>query len=307
MDKLDGAEVCRLLLKLGLLNSDQLEEGREEAGSKNPDPQLLLRIFERKGYLTPFQTTKIQKGDTDGYVLGGYRLLYRIAAGTYGRVYRADDPNSGRVVAVKVLRHKQSEIPKVVDWFYREAKLGMTLRHPNIVEILAVNQDHVTKQHFMVMEFVEGGNLREFLNIRKQIPTGEALRLIEDATKGLVFAFSRGIAHRDMKLTNVLISAQGEAKLVDFGLAQQMNANSGRNPGEAENAGGEKVERTVDYAGLERATGAPPGDTRSDIYFLGCVLYEMLTGRSPIDWSKKARESKDARRFECVKPMAPKS
>src|SRR5437588_7011845 len=97
--------------------------------------------------------------------------------------------------------------------------MGMTLRHPNVVEILAVSRDPVSKQYFIVMEVVEGGNLRDFLSIRKKLEPAETLRILEDATAGLAYAYSRGFSHRDMKLTNVLISSQGVAKLVDFGLA----------------------------------------------------------------------------------------
>src|SRR5437588_7311502 len=162
----ETTELGQRALKLGLVNLTQLEEAHLEAGVKNPDPQVLVRILERKGFLTPFQSGKLLKGETDGYLLGGYRLLYRISSGSFGRVFRADDPNTGRVVAVKVLRKRWSDDAKMVDWFYREAKLGISLRHPNIVEILSVNQDRASKQHYIIMEFVEGGNLREFLQIR---------------------------------------------------------------------------------------------------------------------------------------------
>ena len=303
MDKPDAAaELGQRALKLGLLNRTQLEEARQEAGVKTPDPQALIRVLERRGDLTPFQTAKLLKGDKDGFVLGGYRLLYRISSGSFGRVFRADDPSTGRVVAVKVLRKRWSEDPRTVELFYREAKLGNSLRHPNIVEILAVNQDHLTKQHYIVMEFVEGGTLREFLQIRKKVSVVEALRLIEDATKGLVYALSRGVTHRDMKMTNVLISSQGDAKLVDFGLAQLSRNPSGHGGG-GDDGDGDKVDRTVDYAGLEKATGAAPGDTRSDIYFLGCVLYEMVTGRPPLEMSKEARVRMNKQRFEAVQPI----
>src|SRR5207302_1988283 len=145
--------------------------------------------------------------------------LYKIASGSFGRVYRADDPRSGRIVAVKVLRRKHSEKKHVIDLFEREGRVGMSLRHPNIVEILAVNRDQASRQYFIVMEFVEGGNLRDFLGIRKKIEPAEGLRILEDVTAGLNYALSQGLTHRDMKLTNVLISSQGIAKLVDFGLA----------------------------------------------------------------------------------------
>src|SRR6185369_10235505 len=136
---------------------------------KKAPAEDMVRMLERKRHLTPWQGHKLLKGDTEGYFLGGYRLLYKIASGSFGRVYRADDPNTGTVVAVKVLRHKWSDDKHSIDLFEREAKLGISMRHPNVVQILAVNQDTASKQYYMVMEFVEGGNLRDFMTIRKKL------------------------------------------------------------------------------------------------------------------------------------------
>src|SRR5205085_1751448 len=171
-------------------------------------------------------------------------------------------------VAIKVLRKKWSEDKHKIELFMREGKVGMTLRHPNIVEILSVNYEKRTNQYYIVMDFVEGGNLRDFLNIRKKLLPAEVLRILEDATSGLAYAFSKGLTHRDMKLSNILLSSQGQAKLVDFGLA-------GGQIGQEEKEG-VNVDRAVDYAGLEKATGAPHSDPRSDLFFLGCVAYELL-------------------------------
>jgi serine/threonine protein kinase len=88
-------------------------------------------------------------------LLGGYRLLYKIASGSFGRVYRGDDPRTGQVVAVKVLRNKWTQDKQKVELFRREGQLGLSIRHPNIVSVLAVNQDSKTGQYFIVMEFVE--------------------------------------------------------------------------------------------------------------------------------------------------------
>ena len=148
------------------------------------------------------------------------------------------------------------------------------------------------------MEFVEGGNLRDFLSIRKKLNAAEALKLIEDAVSGIAHAYSRGVTHRDLKLTNVLISTQGTAKLVDFGLAGIFSRK-----GLELDAGGEKVDRTVDYAGLEKRTGVRPGDVRSDIYFLGCILYEMLTARSPLLMTRDPRVRMSPQRFDNVPAM----
>src|SRR4051812_1547477 len=163
MDTLDAATLGQHAVKLGLVTPEQLAEAREEAGGRNAQVDELVRVLERKSYLTTFQSNKLRKGDTDGYLLGGYRLLYMISAGSFGRVFRADDPQTGRVVAVKVLRKRWSEKKENIELFQREGRMGLTLKHPNIVEILAVSQDPASKQYFIVMEFVEGDNLRKIL------------------------------------------------------------------------------------------------------------------------------------------------
>src|SRR4051794_38121742 len=100
MEILDAAAVAQLAQRTGLVTEEQLIQVWEEIGSKNTDPQKLLFSLERKGFLTPFHTSKLIKGDEHGYHLGGYRLLYKIASGSFGRVYRADDPRSQRLVAI---------------------------------------------------------------------------------------------------------------------------------------------------------------------------------------------------------------
>lgn len=297
MSNQDAATLGRQAVQLGLITEAQLREAMLEAGEGNPEPMPLLLALERKGYLTPWQTQKLLKGHPDGFFLGGYRVLYKIASGSFGRVFRAEDPQTGRVVAIKVLRRRWSEDPQRIEFFEREGRVGMSLHHPNIVEILAVNHDASSGQYFIVMDFVEGGNLREILAIRKKLEPAEALRILEDAAAGLSHAYSRGVTHRDMKLTNILIATQGTARLVDFGLAK-IYSETGR-------AGEDKVERTVDYAGLEKAAGVKSGDVRSDIYFLGCVAYEMLTGRSPLVMSRDRYARMQKQRFDNVPPMRP--
>jgi serine/threonine protein kinase len=178
----------------------------------------------------------------------------------------------------------------------REALLTpwQTSRLKRGVEVVAVDRDPTTNQYYIAMEFVEGGNLRQILQIRKRLKVAEALQILDEVTTGLAHAFSQGITHRDIKLTNLLISAQGHCKIVDFGLAQLFET--------VKNTRQEKdhINRTVDYAGLERATGVPEGDVRSDIYFLGCVFYEMLTGRSPLVMTRARAVRMQKTRFEEV-------
>ena len=298
MANLDAVALADKALRLGLIKLEQLQEGWDEVGQRGGDAEALVLALERKGYLTPWQSQKLMKDDPDGYFLGGYRILYKIASGSFGRVYRADDSNTGTVVAIKVLRRKWSEDQHNIELFEREGKVGMSLRHPNVVEILAVNRDLVSHQYYIVMEFVEGGNLRDILAIRpgKKLQPAEALRYLEDATAALAYAYSHGVSHRDMKLTNILISSQGgQAKLVDFGLAGVY--------GRAQISESNLVDRTVDYAGLEKTTGVESGDIRSDIYFLGCVLFETLTGRPPLEMPKDARARMHRDRFLNVQTL----
>jgi tRNA A-37 threonylcarbamoyl transferase component Bud32 len=298
MANVDAVALAEKAMRLGLLKLDQLQEGWDEVGRRDGEAEPLVRALERKGYLTPYQSHKLLKDDPDGYFLGGYRILYKIASGSFGRVYRGDDPITGTIVAIKVLRRKWSEDKHTIDLFEREGKVGMALRHPNIVEILAVNRDVASRQYYIIMEFVEGGNLRDIMAMRqnKRFEPVEAMRFLDEAASGLAHAFFHGITHRDMKLTNILISSQGHAKLVDFGLAGVY--------GKAQITDNTTVDRTVDYAGLEKATGVPSGDIRSDIFFLGCVAYEMLTGRSPLQMTKDARARMNKERFLTVSPMS---
>ena len=141
----------------------------------------------------------------------------------------------------------------------REAKMVMRLRHPNIVPISEVDEDR--GRIYMVMDFVEGQNLREYVKAHKRIPNLTSLRICRDIAGGLAYAATQGIYHRDMKLSNVLLSAKGQAKLVDFGLA---TVSSDR---EDDGKGGP---RSIDYAGLERCTAV----------LRDCLLY---TSPSPRD------------------------
>jgi eukaryotic-like serine/threonine-protein kinase len=146
------------------------------------------------------------------------------------------------------------------------------------------------------MEYVEGMNLREFLKLRVRMKGHQALPLMIGLAEGMKYSLDQGVTHRDIKGTNILISNSGVAKLVDFGLATIEGD---------ENKPGVKSQRTVDYSALERTCKSPKGDPRSDIYFLGCVFYQMVTGQLPMEEA----ESKDmlkkmlVRSFGAIKPI----
>lgn len=299
----DASEFAALAVRVGLVEDNVAKECLYELDNRTAPPDAIARLMERKGLITPLHTSRLLKGEVDGYVLGGYRLLYKIASGSFGRVYRASDPATGQIVAIKVLRKKWTEDKRRVELFEREGRLGLSITHPNIVQILAVNRDNNTGQYFIVMEFVEGGNLRDILTIRKKLELDEALRILEECVSALAYAASRGLTHRDIKPTNILLSTDRVAKLVDFGLAemsqgQAVMSTTAPQKGKSKKEEEAEVDRTVDYAGLERLTGLKKGDPRSDIFFLGTVFFEMLTGHSVLPPTKDRNASMLRQRFE---------
>ncbi len=297
----DANDLAQLAVRCGLIEEGAARELLYEFDDPKGPATDFAKLMERKRLLTPFQSGKLLKGEADGYFLGGYRLLYKIASGSFGRVYRGDDPRGGRVVAIKVLRRRHLDTPKRIESFEREGRLGMSLDHPNIVRILNVGKDTATGAHFIVMDFVEGGNLRDILQIRKTVSADEALRIMEESVNGLAYSYSRGLTHRDIKPSNILLGTDKIAKLVDFGLAEMTDVPEVMVVGRKSEKD-ERAERTVDYAGLEKATGVPSGDVRSDIYFLGHVLYEMVAGAPLLPPTKNAHTRMSRRRFEEVEP-----
>jgi serine/threonine protein kinase len=295
----DAADFAQLAVRVGLVEDNVAKECVYELEDKTRPPGDLAKLMERKGLITPLQSSKLLKGEMDGYVLGGFRLLYKIASGSFGRVYRGDDPRTGQIVAIKVLRGRWSEDKKRIELFEREGRIGQTMQHPNIVQILAVSKDQVTGKYFIVMEFVEGGNLRDIISIRKKLEPTEGLHVIEECAAGLAYAQTRGLTHRDIKPTNILISTDKIAKLVDFGLAElsvgSANIMTSREPGHQDDT---EVDRTVDYAGLEKLTGCKKGDPRSDIYFLGIVLFEILTGHALLPRTRDKQVMQMRQRYE---------
>jgi eukaryotic-like serine/threonine-protein kinase len=285
-------ELCRLLVRLQLVPQHQIDSCLMPAGRRTVDADELLKCLENKGLLTSFQVSRIEKGEIDGLVLGHYKLMYRNASGSFARVYRACDLRTGKMIGLKVLRQRWSEDPKAVNEFRREAELGKSLKHENIVPIYEVGESN--GQLYFAMEFVEGGNLRDFINIRKKLNATEATKCILEMAEGLSYAYSKGATHRDLKMTNVLMSSQGVAKLVDFGLA---------GIAADDRYDGESSQRALEYATLEKNTGAPRDDPRSDLYFLGAIYYELLTGIPPLPRTRDRMERSQFSRYLQVRPV----
>lgn len=292
MADLTPAQLSQRIVEVGLLEPLEVEQAWSEVGSIDGTCEDLLRILQRKELLTNLQVDRLLKGERSGYFYGPYKVLYLIGAGTFARVYRSVHRETGRVVAVKVLRRRHRNEPTQVEQFMREAKVGMQLRHPNIVAIHDVAND--PRNPYMVMEFVEGQTLRELIKIRKKLDPTTAVKLMADVANGLAYAGSHGVTHRDMKLSNVLVTSQGKAKLVDFGLAALADTNNEAALADCPSA------RAIDYAALERGTAVRKDDPRSDLYFFGSMLYHVLTGESPLTETRDRLARLNVSRFREV-------
>lgn len=201
-----------------------------------------------------------------------YEIERELARGGMADVYLATDRQLRRKVAVKVLFPEFARDPSFVERFRREAQNAASLNHPNICAVYDWGQERGT--YYIVMEYVEGRSLRDIIRAEGQIPAVAAARIAAELADALTFAHRRGVIHRDVKPGNVLITGTGQVKLTDFGIAaNQFDANQGLTQ-----AG--SVMGTATYFSPEQAQGHPV-DGRSDVYALGVVLYEMLTGVPP--------------------------
>ncbi len=275
------------LVQLTLVEPAHIEECYAELDSSRLKEKEFLGFLESRNYLTSYQVRQIKRGETDSLVIGNYKLLYKNASGSFARVFRACLKETDQMVGLKLLRERWAVDPVSVKMFHREAELCRKLKHKNIVPIYEVGQDR--NYHFFTMEFVIGGNLRDFIKIRKKLSPIEATRCILDLAEGLEYALRNGITHRDLKMTNVLMSSTGVAKLVDFGLAGDDSS------GDAQQA--------LEYATLEKSTGAPQNDPRSDLFFLGTIFYELLIGTPPYARTKSRDERKEIRRYSEIRQI----
>ena len=293
MEPITPDEFARRIANAGLAERRDVERVMGEIGTSGSDLKNVIKAMQRRGIVTTLQTEKLLKGDRVGYFYGDYKVLYVIGAGTFARVYRAS--KGDEVFAVKVLRKRFRDEAKELEQFLREGRMGLRLRHPNIVSIVDVVPD--IKNPFLVMEFVEGQTLRELVRIRKRLPPDLSLRLMNEIASGLAHASSLGISHRDLKLSNVLISSDGKAKLVDFGLAALTDRKNPDQIADCPNA------RAIDYAALERGTGVRKDDPRSDVYFAGAMLYHMLSGVPPLTETRDRLKRLNVSRFQDVVPL----
>jgi len=247
------------------------------------DRQTLQPLLAEYPPLARFLTEILGKRlEEDGGMewVGKYRLLQKIGAGATSRVYQALHPALNRLVAIKMLSHTLVYDSSFRDRFLQEARTIAGLVHPNIVQIFDTESAYAT--YFIVMELVGGTDLSKVLKRRRILAPTEAVDILRQMARALSYAHDQGIVHRDVKPANCAVDDKtGQVKLMDFGIARRIQKNPSQKRAKV-------VEGTPRYLAPEAAVGKPV-DGRADIYSLGIMAFEMVTGRVPF-YSETVRE-----------------
>src|SRR5213082_3196148 len=202
---------------------------------------------------------------------GRYRIVRKLGTGGMANVYLAEDEVLGRRVAIKILNDRHAGDDQFVERFRREAKNAASLSHPNIVSIYDRGEAEGT--YYIAMEYLDGRSLKELILSRGDAPIAVVVEYARQILSALRLAHRHGIVHRDIKPHNVLVDGEGRVKVTDFGIARA---------GASQMTEAGSIVGTAQYLSPEQARGGDV-DQRSDLYSLGVVLYELLTGKTPFD------------------------
>jgi serine/threonine protein kinase len=290
MSPASAADLVALLRQHELLEIPQLEEVTRALQPQFPQARALARELVWRGWLTAFQVNQIFQGRAADLVLGSYLLLERLGEGGMSQVFKARCRTPGRIVALKVLRKDMVGRPEVVRRFHREVRAAAQLAHPNIVQ--AYDAENVGDTAFLAMEYVPGVNLQRLVETQGPLPAARACDCIRQAALGLQHVHERGLVHRDVKPSNLMLTPEGQVKILDLGLARQ---------DQPENAepltGAGMLLGSADYMAPEQADNAHTVDIRADLYSLGCIFYFLLAGRPPFaggNPAQKLRKHRDS-------------
>jgi serine/threonine-protein kinase len=263
----------------GLVPADLLEQARRQVEpGDGPDAAIrLARRLVKQGTLTEYQARKLLSGAVRGFFLGGYRILRPLGEGGMGKVFLAAREGERQQVAIKVLPpRKAQEEAGSLPRFRREMELSRRCVHPNVARTLAVGNEGDV--YFMVLEYIPGMSLYDMVRSEKYGPlrVTDAARLFLKVLDGLDAAHRAGLVHRDIKPSNIMITPDGNAKILDLGLARMLGEEGGLTRANT-------VLGTLDYASPEQLSDARKADVRSDLYSVGCTLYFTLSGRPPFE------------------------
>lgn len=301
------------LQRLDVLPSHALAEALQRPEAQGDDPQPLGRWLFQQGYLTRYQLNQLATGRDDDLVIGPYMLLEKIAEGGGGQVFKARHKVMNRIVALKRIRPEMLERPELVQRFFQETQVAAQLDHPNVVRAFDAGQ--VGPSCYLVMEFVDGIDLTRLVLEGGPLAIWQACDFMRQAALGLQHAHERGLVHRDVKPSNMLVtpvnrlanavpsaSSGAVIKLLDLGLARwhtEPITGNGRGLG------------TPQFVAPEQARSGDAADIRSDLYSLGCTFFYLLTGRPPFEGARQEilqqHLHQEAPRVESIRPGVPVS
>jgi serine/threonine protein kinase len=287
-----SSEFLHLVRQSGLVDAERLDAylGQLWPAGPLPEPTRLACALVRDGLLTYFQAKQLLRGKWRGFRIGGYRVLERLGSGGGANVFLCEHLVMRHRVAIKVLAQAQGDESAVLQRFYREARAGAALHHPNIVRAYDVGCDG--RLHFLVMDYVDGSSLRRIVRENGPMYLLRAAHYIRQAALGLQHAHERGIIHRDVHPGNLLLDRRGTIKLLDLGLARFLNE-ADPDPGD--------IVGTADYMAPEQARDSAGADRRADLYGLGATFYYLVTGRAPF-----AEAQTLARKLICHQAQTPR-
>lgn len=269
------ADLLPIIRESGVLSPRLFSEIKTKVlhGEYPTDSLALAQRLVKEQVLTEYQVKRFLNNKPHGLIVGRYVIQDRVGSGSMGRVYRAHHLMMDRYVALKIIAPELIANEKVVARFQREMRLVGRLDHPNVIR--AFDADQINKILYIVMEFAQGQSLGQRLRTGP-VPPAEMIEYAAQAALGLAHAHAQGIVHRDVKPSNLLLTEEGQIKVLDLGLGVLMEADNATSFATADGI----AVGTVDYMSPEQAYGREV-DGRSDLFSLGCAMYHLMTGRLP--------------------------
>ncbi|MEI7684877.1 MAG: serine/threonine-protein kinase [Planctomycetota bacterium] len=287
------------ILRSGVIERETLQSAlRALPASRRDQPQSVADSLVAGKLLTPFQARKLLSGMTMGLRMGPYIIQTPVGKGGMGTVYLASDTRTRSAVAIKVLSPKRmQEGKRHLARFQREMALSQKMRHPNIA--MAVDVGEVQGVHFIALEYIPGVTLYRLIVRDGVLTAARAALLFAEVCAALEYAHGQGMIHRDIKPTNIMVTPDEHAKVLDLGLALM----EGEEVDDPELLGGKGyIVGSVEYIAPEQTRDPTQVDARSDLYALGCTIYFALTGRGPFVQGT-SRDKVRAHRLQEAEPI----